>query len=453
MSIYGCDKESLKSVSRAPSAWVARRVVILSLAFGLAVSAVEVVCARPTLLFAEPAAPPSWGGPPFALVPETSRSGWIRACSFRHPLCVHGAPGTSPALELETVAALDRAWDALALGIGLPAPDLDLDGVWHTYLVDEVEGGAAALPPSFDPRARFDRAVSFALIDRTTGRGCALELAAARAVARGAMARMAPRTDVGSAFAETEAIARLATPCEAQDADSAEFQAHPERAVVDGSTRAYARGAGLFFEWLDARFAVRPGTLIGGLWALAPSRPQPVGQGDAGAPSDPTGFDVLRVSLRDALWPGSTFDDAIARFAVDRYFVPGPTPRVAWRLPWPAQARRLAAADPPAPTGASYLLVERVPGGQAKLRVEAQWEDYARMRWLVVKLDTAGKPLAELRLTAPDRATRSSLTVESLDGVDSILVVAVHLGSTEHAFDPRQGEWEPHGWLVTLSAE
>ena len=41
-----------------------------------------------------------------------------------------------------------------------------------------------------------------------------------------------------------------------------------------------------------------------------------------------------------------------------------------------------------APTGASYVVVDHAaaPPG-AKLRLEAEWEDYGRMRWVAVKLD------------------------------------------------------------------
>lgn len=89
----------------------------------------------------------------------------------------------------------------------------------------------------------------------------------------------------------------------------------------------------------------------------------------------------------------------------------------------------------------------------AKLRLEAQWEDYARMRWLVVKRDAANKTLAVLPVTSTDHGTAASMTVEGLDGVDHLLIVVQNLGSTEHAFDPDQGEWEPHGWLLTLEGQ
>ena len=131
-----------------------------------------------------------------------------------------------------------------------------------------------------------------------------------------------------------------------------------------------------------------------------------------------------------------------------------PRPALAWHLPWPTRARRVTPAEAIAPTGVSYVLVDHkdAPAG-SKLRLEAHWEDYARLRWVVLKRDASGRTLAELPITSTDRGTAASLTVEGLDGVDHILVIVQNLGSTEHAFNPDQGEWEPHGWLLTLEAE
>jgi hypothetical protein len=390
-------------------------------------------------------------GPPVELSsPALSPKG---ACSFRHPLCVHPALGTRAAPEalLATLAATDRAWETLTQTLALPPPDGDADGVWRLVLSDAAPGEGTAAPESRDPRARFDRAASYGLVDPRTPAGCALNLAVARAVARGALWRAAPATDEATARAETEALARLATACSAGGADDAVFQSLPERTLVDPASATFDRGAALFFDWLDARFGRQPGALIGGLWALAPTHTPP---GAARWSAEPDAFDVLRVSLKDALWPGSTLDDVLVRFAVDRALTLTPAPPLAWRIPWPATARRLASPVPPAPTGASYVLVSRegAPAG-AKLRLEAQWEDYGRMRWAVVKLDSAGKALAQMVVPSLDRATKASMTLEGLEAARSVLVVGVNVGSTEHPFHPGQTEWEPHGWLLTLEGE
>jgi hypothetical protein len=384
-----------------------------------------------------------------AFPPEGSAA-WVRACSVRHPICVHAAPRTPPSSTLAALGAADRAWDVLTGALQLPAPDAEADGAWHAYLVDGVEGGSTALPAARDPVARFDRASSFALVDRALVPGCTLDVALARAVARGSLWRAVPATDEGTARAQAQMLARLATPCLAGGDDDRAFQEQPERAVVDPGSPAYNRGASMFFEWLDANFAARPGGLVTGLWALAPTRsPADAWRWDG----SPTGFDVLRVSLKDALSTGSTLDDVLARFAVHRALVTPPA-RLAWHVPWPAQARRFASPNPVSPTGASYVLVD-VAGAPAaaKLRVEASWEDFARMRWQVVKLDAQGRELAEIAVTSLPLGTNASMTVEPLDGVDRILIVGANVGSTEHPFDPQQGWWEPHGWLLTVEGE
>jgi hypothetical protein len=393
-----------------------------------------------------------WGRAPFQSSPASPSAS---ACSFRHPLCVHGPPATSPSLLLAALSSADRAWDALAGALALPPPDPDLDGAWHVYLVSDLRLNdcsfdARALATERDPRTRFDSATSFAMVDSATPAGCPLDLALARALARASLWRAAPATDEASARAQTEMLARLAVTCPAADGDAQEFQSHPERTLVDPASCAFDRGASRFFDWLDSTFARDPGGLLRGLWALAPTRTQPGAWRWTGAP---TSFDVLRASLRGAIRADSTLDDVLVQFAVQRARA-SPAVRIAWHVPWPAQARRLASADPVSPTGASYVLVDHAgaPVG-TKLRLEAQWEDYERMRWVVVKLDAAGRTLAELPVTSLDRGTRASLTVESLDGVDRLLIVGVNVGSTEHPFDPGQGEWEAHGWLLTVAGE
>lgn len=397
------------------------------------------------------APPPRQTGPAIEVAfPPAGAESWQEACSVRHPICEHAAPGTPPALQLAALDSADRAWEALTGPLQAPPPDVAADGAWHLYLVDGVEGGTRAFLGARDPRAHFDRASSFALLNRSTLPGCSLNLALARAVVRGSLWRTAPAVDEGSALAQVETIARLTTACASGDEDDVAFQLRPEHALVDPSSRAFNRGASMFFGWLEVAFGRSPGALVEGLWALAPTRTPYVASRWAGTP---TSFDVLRVSLRDALWQGSTLDDVFARFAIDRASL-NPPPRAAWNIPWPVRARRLAAPEPVAPTGASLIRVDLASAPpDAKLHVEAEWEDYGRMRWAVAKFDAAGRVLARIPIGSVDRSTHAAITVEQLGGVDHLLVVGANVGSTEQAFNPNQGEWEPHGWLLTLGAE
>ena len=437
-SLYGCDKESVKSVT--PIA-VPPRALPPPLCGALSCALAALAALGTEHSARAQGAPLDYGSAP------AGSERWVKACSQRHPVCVHGGPGTAPPTMLAALAALDRAWETLTGALAAPAPDGEPDGVWHLYLTDGVEGGLQVRPVSLDPRSRGDRATSLALLDRRTPRGCPLDLAAARAVATGSLLRAAPATDLGSARAETQMLARLATPCAVPDDDQVAFQASPESALFDPESWQRDAGASMFHGWLDRNFSRQPGALVTGMWALAPTRTPP---GAARWAGKPTGFDVLRSSLAGAFGTDSDLDDLFEQFGIARALV-RPAAHLAWHVDWPTRPRRLASPLPVSPTGASYVMIDHTgaPPG-ASLRVEASWEDFGRMRWSVIKLDAAGRPIAVLPMTSTRLATTAALTVELIDDVDRFIVVGVNVGSTEHPFDPNQGWWEPHGWLLTL---
>jgi hypothetical protein len=391
--------------------------------------------------------------------PPSGAWAWPSVCSLRHPVCVHAPRAVAPSQSVATLASVDRAWDTLKGALRILPPDPDPEGAWHVYLVDWVTGGGDACLLERDPRTRFDRGLTLATVGRAIAPGCGLDLAAARAIARAAVFQASPATDEASARGESEALARLAAPCDwaADEPDEpderAQFQAQPERALFDASSPAFERGTSRFYEWLDSTFAREPGALLRGVWALAPTRTPPTSWRWS---AKPTGVDVLRGSLKGALGADSTLDDVIALFAVDRARE-SPGPRLAWHIGWPVAPRRLASPAPVSPTGASYVSVDREgAASEAKLRVEVAWEDYGRMRWFALKVDRAGRTTAVLPIVSLDRATGASMTVESLEGTDHVLLVGANVGSTDHPLDPDQAElggWEPHGWLLTLAAQ
>jgi hypothetical protein len=384
--------------------------------------------------------------------PASTSSTWTRACSTRHGLCLNAAPPTTTSAVLSALDSLDRAWDVETQALGLPAPEAGAsggaDGRWNAYLVDDVrEGGRAALT-GLDPRGTLDRGSSIGLIDRALGPGCLLDRAAARAVAWASLLREAPATDGATALAETRMLAALSSPCAGPDGDDRAFQSEPETALLDASDESRASGASLFFDWLDASFASEPGALVAGTWSLSPSQTPP---GAWRWPGKPQGFDVIARSLGGAFGTDSDLDDVFLQFAVHRALI-APAPRAGWHVPWPSKARRLASPVAVATGGAAYVVVDHAGAAAgASLRVEARWEDYGRMKWAVIKLDPAGRPLAVLPISSPPRATSAALTVELIDAVDHFVVVGANVGSTEHPFDPSQGWWEPHGWVLTVS--
>ncbi|HXX66719.1 MAG TPA: hypothetical protein VEK07_06040 [Polyangiaceae bacterium] len=355
-----------------------------------------------------------------------------------------------------TLVSADRAWDALVQGVGLPPPIGPDEGRWELYLVQHVDGGPSdAFLAGREPVSSFDRGSSFGVLDRLTPPGCALDSSIAYAIARASLWRSVPATDEGSARGEAETFARLVTACAGEDDDVRAFQSGAAQCIVDPSSAPFGRGSSLFFRWLDEKFGARPGALVMGLAALSPTTTGAETWSAGRWAGAPTAFDVLRVSLRDALWRGSTLDDVFVEFAVARALTSsGPTPPVAWRIPWPERPRRLASPEPVAPTGASYIVVDcaRAPAA-ARLRLEMEWEDYARMRWIAVKLDASGREIARLPVGSLDRSTHASMTIATLDGVDHVLVVGVNVGDTERAFHPDDQRWEPHGWLLTVAGE
>lgn len=396
-------------------------------------------------------------GPPAQFgIPPDGTEAWMRACSTRHRTCLRVSPGTSAEMAAATLEATDRVWDVLVQEIGLPAPIGPNDDRWELYLVEHVDGGPSdALLSGREPLPSFDRGSSFGLVDRRTPFGCRLDSSIAYAIARASLWRSAPAADEGTARGEAEMLARLASPCASDDDDVRVFQAEAAKCIIDPASAAYDRGASFFFSWLDERFGARPGALILGLSALSPTMTAAETWSAGHWAGAPTAFDVLRVSLRDALWGGSTIDDIFVEFAVTRALTAtAPTPPIGWRIPWPQRPRRLASPSAVAPTGASYVVIDCAGAPPAaRLRLEMEWEDYARMRWIAVKLDAAGREIARLPVRSLDRSTHASMTIATLDGVDHILVAGVNVGDTERAFHPDDQRWEPHGWLLTVAGE
>jgi hypothetical protein len=258
-------------------------------------------------------------------------------------------------------------------------------------------------------------------------------------------------------------------PCSMGTVDGVDaFQANPAHAVADAvAGDAYMRGAALFFWWLDYSFGASPGAIVRALWALSATSTR---LGAARWNDEPDGYDVLRTTFRNALMSESTVDDLWLDFAVARAFIgdaddgeklPESRPlggagrvRLDWDVAWPDHPRRLASAEGVAPTGATYIRIDHhgAPSG-ARLRVEASWEEHARMRWAVVKLDEAGREKARIAVPSVDRAPDAQMSVVDLDGVARILIVGTNTGDPLYPFDPDDEIWEPHGWTLTIASE
>jgi len=406
-----------------------------------------------------------------AYEPRPKLSAELRACSFRHPLCVHAPRAPRAADEaLALLDAADHAWDVATGALELPAPDASgSTGALDLYLVDGEPHATRVLLEARDPESGFDRASAFALVGQGGGGGCPLYRAAARVIARAILFRVAPATDEASALAESTHMASLMVPCSTGRDEITLFQSHPEVGltgllppseslptstgveVVATPGETYARGASLFYDWVEDSFGGYPGAIVRAMWAESPT----VTSAAATRWNDePDGFDVLRTSFKNALTTGSTVDDLWLDFAVARAFVDGAPVRIDWSVDWPERPRTLMSAVGVAPTGAAYVSIDcsRRPAG-ARLRVEARWEEHARILWALVRVDATGKQLGRVDVTGRERGTEAQATLVDLEGTARVLVVGANAGDPRVAVDPDDYRLEPHGWVVSLAAE
>jgi hypothetical protein len=337
-----------------------------------------------------------------------------------------------------------------------------------------------------DVRSSLDRAIGWGKLSRRLSPGCALDVAVTRLVVRGLLLRTAPGTDEGSARAEAQAVAELLVPCAAGRAGAsyATFQEHPERALVTQLARetgertsafyepdldehargVQATGAALFYRWVDRGFSTEPGAVLRGLFALRASKTP---WAAVRFVNEPDAFDVLGKSFADKLFEGSKLDDLLVDFALSRsrfgtsveggavaVMADVPKVRVDWDIPWPKEPRRLAPREPLEPTGSSYVVIRMEGAGQnPRLRIEADWEEHARMRVAFVKLDRDGREIGRARIAAPPTAHEAQMTVADLDGAAAVVVVTTNLGDPSFHFDPDDVTFEPHGYAVTVAAE
>lgn len=387
------------------------------------------------------------------------------ACSPRYPLCVRRGSRVSGAQALAVLAAFERAWLAVTTAVRLPPPRPEPDRGSYDVLVEaNIDGGASTFATARVGFGALDGASAATRVDARLS-GCSLDATAVRELGRASLLGVTPSLDEGTAQALASYVSRLATPCIAHTTDGFErFQDEPERSLarVDdgGTTNAWA-----FFAWLDARIGVYPGAIVDGLAAVTATRT------DARAwdwHREPDAYDVLRASLRGAVAAGSTFDDVLLEFACWRaeVGVDGATPtlglgatqalpaRIDWAIEWPRVPRRLASTVPLDPLGSTYLTVrtDRAPTG-ATLRIEASWEEHARLRMAVLKRDGAGRTIGRLIVPIRERGTDARLSVAELDGVASIAIVAVDTGDPYVAFDPDDGVFEPHRVLFSVAGE
>ncbi len=400
------------------------------------------------------------------LTPRPAAEGWPSVCSFRRPLCVHS---TNVSVLTEALADAERAWDEATFSLGLPPP-LPARDTRALDLYLDARPGVLEETDLFerDPRGGLDRASTFARVDVRL-RGCSLEAAITRRVLAAIVYRVAPATDSATLDGTTSALARLMTQC-AISSDTAAVgvaQRHPESAIVDSTNKTSSGSASLFFGWLDDAFAQSPGATIIATWALSPTVTP---HGAARWAIKPDAFDVLRESFKSALFERSTIEDLFVDFGVARAFVGsaadethflesrgfGDSGKIAfaWDIAWPDKPRRLVAPVGVQPTGTSVVAIHRDGATpSSRLRIETDWEQLMRLRWVAVKLDAHGKELARIPVIAAGNATHAALTLGELDNTSTVLLVGTNVGEWFGPYDPNAAPWESHGYMITLANE
>jgi len=395
-------------------------------------------------------------GAPFAAQRERPHSTFV-ACSARRPVCVQGGQGSSGALALRALQALELAYDRIVGALNLPAPLPD-DGHGGSDALDWYltgEPGELVAERDATGSGTLDRAAAFCVAG-VSDDAQALERSATLCVGEA----LAKRLDPGEAPAIQRAFANelwwltgSIGSLDVQAVDDA--QAHPERALAARST-ASSSAATLLFEFLEsARSSQASGGLVTSLLSAGASS-TPGGAFEWN--NEPDVFDVLRHSLDENTAKTATLlsDYAVSRaFLGDRDDGTHPPflewagtfarPRYDWTLKFSSLPRRVRASRPIEPTGIELIWVDldEVPIG-VSLGFESEWEAPVSFKWRLISVDDQGREMARVDVPFQERGRSSEGRVVNLTGVRAVLAIGINMGGVDlgHPFDPDQDPFE-----------
>lgn len=224
----------------------------------------------------------------------------------------------------------------------------------------------------------------------------------------------------------------------------------PPEAAALGPTHADRSGAdGTFLAWLDERISAEPGALLTSLLAKAARGADANAWRTAGDP-----WFVLQKNFEGGSEATPKLEELLLRHAIERSSTVEGRAALAfrWDEALPAKARRLLAVRPVEPTGVTWMRFERDRlHPSSTLVLAADWEEHARFRLFAQLLDRDGKLLRTHRFAALPRQPHVESTLEALEGVASIVVGVLSLGDPAAPFDPREGPWEPHAFVLTVA--
>ncbi len=390
------------------------------------------------------------------------------ACSWSRPVCVHGAAGVGQDAVLAALSALETAYEALILTLGLPAPISDW-GRGGSDALDLYLGASTTAPvevglDSPEPTS-VDQASGFCVAgpDPRMSWGRLATLCVAETIALRLDASASPHARRGFAAHLWRIVGR---PESADWRALDDFQAHPELAVARRDRTPSSEGAGLLFDFLEERLsAASPGLLTTSLFALAAGK---TGPGSARWDNEPDVFDVLRQSLEEK---PRRMADLLGDFSVARAFAGDRDdgthlPTLGWagsfaraRFDWVIRLsslpRRVASLRPIEPTGAMYvwLQLDR-PIDDLTLGFQAEWEAPVAFSWVLVRVDAQGRELSRVYAPVPQRGTQTDQRMVDFTGTAAVLVAGTNVGGVDpnHPFDPDVVPFEGHGCTVYLTA-
>lgn len=388
-------------------------------------------------------------------------------CSFRRPVCVHGAASAAESELSSALSAFEGAYDSAVQALGLPPPLTDGDAGgsdaldWYVTAPDvELRAEAAPLLPG-----RVDSAPVFCVGGAPGGELSRRQatLCVAEAIASGLDAGEA--SDARRAFAlALWWITGTKTALDVQVVDDA--QRHPEAALaLDDPRRAGSAGRlALLFEMLETtRSNASPGVLSASLLAAAGSRTPP---GAARFDNEPDVFDVLRHSMDEELpRVADLFVDFALRRALSGDRDDGTRlPSLAfagsfarshfdWVIPFSSLPRRVLSGVPIAQSGTQliWLELDDAPIGAA-VGFRAEWEAPVAFKWRILLIDNEGREVRRMDVTFQERGSSADARVLRLDGAKAIVIAGVNLGGVElaHPFDPDVSPFEPSACTVYL---
>jgi hypothetical protein len=367
--------------------------------------------------------------------------------SPRAPVSVHVANAGDSAVAQEVLRLAERALDALEFGHGLPPcrPDgaRGGDATLDLYLTPEGPAMDAVVDRlETDP---WDRATVFVRI-RTTDDRAALRRRVTEGVARAVV--LGAKADHPTAFvaAAGASLARMVTNDSADPEAVRAFQSRPSRAIFGAQSEASGRGAGMFLDYVSARWDDEQHKLVRSL-LVAPVVHTPLGWHRLW--DEPDLFDIARRMFRDE--PGR-LEAALMDFSVGRALAGtradgdrltgGDDPTYALRpsrivhhadLP-----RWVPAEEALEPTGCAVveLNLDDVPlrGTVAGWFHGSPWQ-----RWMVRVVRIAGDGRAVRDLGSDVIADGEwSVQLDLLDGYTRVLFVVLNLGDMTYEVDQPQ---------------